>query len=275
MIIYLLVSCNKQLFSTFACARQLSRVSTHRPNTLLEENKQRMCRDIEKRSRARERREKLLITTYQEVNDHLWSHTRCDDENVRIGGDTDLPEQHFHSKRKYKPNVSYISRKVIHHPSVEFSFCPVEVKECMCRDGDGVVRTTISTKVIASRPFRLRSKCSICSRRFESRRWSHRGQALSSGFLDIGRDHPSSLGPVPRIVSTLQCRRVRSTPVSFGKRDSHQIEMKRSSAHRGDSLDSRSALCRDPWDWHLVCDDIHIQWRQSDAGINDLKDIAF
>lgn len=72
---------------------------------------------------------------------------------------------------------------------------------------------------IASRPFRLRSKCSICSRRFESRRWSHRGQALSSGFLDIGRDHPSSLGPVPRIVSTLQCRRVRSTPVSFGKRD--------------------------------------------------------
>lgn len=73
---------------------------------------------------------------------------------------------------------------------------------------------------IASRPFRLRSKCSICSRRFESRRWSHRGQALSSGFLDIGRDHPSSLGPVPRIVSTLQCRRVRSTPVSFGKRDS-------------------------------------------------------
>ena len=72
---------------------------------------------------------------------------------------------------------------------------------------------------IASRPFRLRSKCSICSRRFESRRWSHWGQALSSGFLDIGRDHPSSLGPVPRIVSTLQCRRVRSTPVSFGKRE--------------------------------------------------------
>ncbi len=52
---------------------------------------------------------------------------------------------------------------------------------------------------IASRPFRLRSKCSICSRRFESRRWSHWGQALSSGFLDFGRDHPSSLGPVPRI----------------------------------------------------------------------------
>lgn len=72
-----------------------------------------------------------------------------------------------------------------------------------------------SSLVIASRPFRLRSKCSICSRRFESRRWSHWGQALSSGFLDIGRDHPSSLGPVPRIISTLQCRRVWSTPVSL------------------------------------------------------------
>jgi hypothetical protein len=81
---------------------------------------------------------------------------------------------------------------------------------------------------IASRPFRLRSKCSICSRRFESRRWSHRGQALSSGFLDIGQDHPGSLGPAPRIVSTLQCRRARSTPVSFGKRDpiSHEHESK-------------------------------------------------
>ena len=72
----------------------------------------------------------------------------------------------------------------------------------------------------------LRSKCSICSRRFESRRWSHRGQALSSGFLDLGRDHPSSLGPVPRIVSTLQCRRVWSTPVSFGKRESIKIKWK-------------------------------------------------
>ena len=80
--------------------------------------------------------------------------------------------------------------------------------------------------VIASRPFRLRSKCSICSRRFESRRWSHWGQALSSGFLDIGQDHPGSLGPVPRIVSTLQCRRVRSTPVSFGKREPYSYKTK-------------------------------------------------
>jgi hypothetical protein len=48
--------------------------------------------------------------------------------------------------------------------------------------------------------FGLRSKCSICSRRFESRRWL-KSQALSNGFLDIGWDHPSILGPVPRIVS--------------------------------------------------------------------------
>ena len=40
-------------------------------------------------------REKLLITTYQEVNDLFRSNTRCDDENVRDGGNTDLPEQHF------------------------------------------------------------------------------------------------------------------------------------------------------------------------------------
>ena len=43
-------------------------------------------------------RRKLLITTYQEVNDQLWSNTCCDDENARIGGNTDLPEQHFLSK---------------------------------------------------------------------------------------------------------------------------------------------------------------------------------
>ncbi len=74
--------------------------------------------------------------------------------------------------------------------------------------------------IIASRPFGLRSKCSICSRRFESRRWLVKnGQALSNGFLDIDRDHPSILGPVSRIISTLQCRRDRSTPVFFGKRE--------------------------------------------------------
>ena len=77
--------------------------------------------------------------------------------------------------------------------------------------------------VIASRPFRLRSKCSICARRFESRRWSHPDQALSSRFLDFDWDYPSSLGPVPWIVSTLQCRQTRSTPVFFGKRELYFI----------------------------------------------------
>ena len=47
-------------------------------------------------------REKLLITTYQEVNDLFRSNTRCDDENVRDGGNTNLPEQHFSSNFKMK-----------------------------------------------------------------------------------------------------------------------------------------------------------------------------
>ena len=92
MIIYLLVSCNKQLFSSFACARIFR--CLHTSNSQRERASGR-CVGTRERSCASERWEKLLITTYQEVNDHLWSHTRCDDENVRIGGDTDLPEQHF------------------------------------------------------------------------------------------------------------------------------------------------------------------------------------
>ena len=50
-------------------------------------------------------RKQLLITTYQEVNDQLWSNTCCDDENERIGGNTDLPEQHFPFKWKTKKNA--------------------------------------------------------------------------------------------------------------------------------------------------------------------------
>ena len=51
--------------------------------------------------------EKLLITTYQEVNDLFRSNTRCDDENVRIGGNIDLPEQHFHQNNmKEKKDTS-------------------------------------------------------------------------------------------------------------------------------------------------------------------------
>jgi hypothetical protein len=44
--------------------------------------------------------ESLLITTYQEVNDQKQSNFCCDDENVRAGGNTSLPEQHFISKSK-------------------------------------------------------------------------------------------------------------------------------------------------------------------------------
>jgi hypothetical protein len=47
-------------------------------------------------------REKLLITTYQEVNDPHRSNTCCDDEIERVSGNTDLPEQHFYKfKEKY------------------------------------------------------------------------------------------------------------------------------------------------------------------------------
>ncbi len=80
------------------------------------------------------------------------------------------------------------------------------------------IKTFHFTHSLSLLAFGLRSKCSICSRRFESRRWfSKNNQALSNGFLDIDRDHSSILGPVSRIISTLQCRRDWSTPVSFGK----------------------------------------------------------
>ena len=54
-----------------------------------------LCVETENMSKARGAREKLLITTYQEVNDLFRSNTCCDDENVRDGGNTGLPEQHF------------------------------------------------------------------------------------------------------------------------------------------------------------------------------------
>ena len=59
-----------------------------------------LCVETENMSKARGAREKLLITTYQEVNDLFRSNTCCDDENVRDGGNTDLPEQHFSLIRK-------------------------------------------------------------------------------------------------------------------------------------------------------------------------------
>jgi hypothetical protein len=36
-----------------------------------------------------------LLQLTKEVNDLLRSNTCCDDENMRIGGNTSLPEQHF------------------------------------------------------------------------------------------------------------------------------------------------------------------------------------
>ena len=52
---------------------------------------------------------KLLITTYQEVNDQIWSNTCCDDENVWIGGNTSLPEQLF---TKTKKRIKHFSWRV-------------------------------------------------------------------------------------------------------------------------------------------------------------------
>ena len=51
------------------------------------------CVKTEKISCATDYCRKLLITTYQEVNDQHWSNTCCDDENVRTSGNTCLPEQ--------------------------------------------------------------------------------------------------------------------------------------------------------------------------------------
>ena len=58
-------------------------------------------------------REKLLITTYQEVNDLFRSNTRCDDENVRVGSNTDLPEQHFSIIKKTARKASTLVRRHI------------------------------------------------------------------------------------------------------------------------------------------------------------------
>jgi len=92
MIIYLLVSCNKQLFSWFCRARHLSCFYTLQVLSVLC-NKE--CVKTRQMSCPLYSRGKLLITTYQEVNDLTWSNTCCDDENVRAGGNTSLPEQHF------------------------------------------------------------------------------------------------------------------------------------------------------------------------------------
>ena len=51
---------------------------------------------------SKRHRDKLLITTYQEVKDTFRSNTCCDDENEQTGSDTSLPEQQFSIiKEKY------------------------------------------------------------------------------------------------------------------------------------------------------------------------------
>ncbi len=92
LIIYLLVSCNKQFFSTIYRARHLPCLYTYLLSFCTDFS---VCVKTQKMSCPLYWREKLLITTYQEVNDQLWSNTCCDDENVRAGGNTSLPEQHF------------------------------------------------------------------------------------------------------------------------------------------------------------------------------------
>ena len=98
-IIYLLVSCNKQLFLCIYGARHVLCLYTcYKTMIQREEGRVKMgkiwC--------LMDAREKLLITTYQEVNDLIWSYSCCDDENVRDGGNTDLPEQYFLSKTNMK-----------------------------------------------------------------------------------------------------------------------------------------------------------------------------
>jgi hypothetical protein len=51
--------------------------------------------------------EKLLITIYQEVNDLVWSKSCCDDENLRTGDNTGLPEQPFNNS-KWKKNENFL-----------------------------------------------------------------------------------------------------------------------------------------------------------------------
>ena len=80
----------------FGCttANDLSSVLTHSILRYIRCNV--LCVKTDQMSWTSHYREKLLITTYQEVNDQHWSNTCCDDENVRASGTTDLPEQHFY-----------------------------------------------------------------------------------------------------------------------------------------------------------------------------------
>jgi hypothetical protein len=45
--------------------------------------------------------------------DLLRSNTCCDDENVRAGGNTSLPEQHFYPNKKRKNEETYVAASTI------------------------------------------------------------------------------------------------------------------------------------------------------------------
>jgi hypothetical protein len=91
-IIYLLVSCNKQLFSSIYETHAFCRSYTFLLSFTYSDM---ICVKTQQMSCLTYSPEKLLIKTYQEVNDLIWSNTCCDDENVRTSGNTGLPEQHF------------------------------------------------------------------------------------------------------------------------------------------------------------------------------------
>ena len=61
-----------------------------------------VCAKTEQMSWLAHSKEELLITTYQKVNDQLWSNSCCDDETMRTSGITGLPEQHYFTIQKAK-----------------------------------------------------------------------------------------------------------------------------------------------------------------------------
>jgi hypothetical protein len=96
-IIYLLVNCNKQFFWGSCRSRHHACPHTFLPSFCLIDM---VCVKTSQMSCLTGSAEKLLITTYQEVNDLYWSNTCCDDENEWTGGNTSLPEQHFWKTNK-------------------------------------------------------------------------------------------------------------------------------------------------------------------------------
>jgi len=87
----------------------------------------------------------------------------------------------------------------------------------MCKD-KLVIKNLICSLSLSLLASGLRSKCSICSRRFESRRWFARPFERIFGYWPASSEF-TRMWPVSRIVSALQCRWDWSTPVFFGKRE--------------------------------------------------------